>query len=279
MARLMAVIYGVAAYLFFLATFLYAIGFVANLSGLKTIDSGAGGDGTTAWVINIVLLGLFAVQHSVMARQGFKRRWTRIVPKPVERSTFVLAASLVLALLIWQWRPIPGTVWLVEDSIGSAVLLGVFWLGWAGVLLVLQLWHFVLPINGGARVLVAVGGVVGLLGLLRPGWRIVRRIHRGIPVLAAGALAALLTNDVALFGAELWILEIEMELRSCELIIPTGIRNRGAGRKPRCSGCPNLVGIKAHQFTVASAANLAGQTTSVTEMDRNHIIRLTGHDP
>jgi len=134
MARLMAALYGVAAYLFFLATFLYAIGFVTNLPGLKTIDSGAGGDGTTAWIINIVLLGLFAVQHSVMARQGFKRWWTRIVPKPIERSTFVLAASLVLALLIWQWRPIPGTVWLVEDSIGRAVLIGVFWLGWAVLL-------------------------------------------------------------------------------------------------------------------------------------------------
>ena len=134
MARFMALLYGVAAYLFFLATFLYAIGFVANIPGLKTIDGGAGGDGIAAWIINIVLLGLFAVQHSVMARQGFKRWWTRIVPKPVERSTFVLAASLVLALLIWQWRPIPGTIWIVEDSIGRALLIGVFWLGWIVVL-------------------------------------------------------------------------------------------------------------------------------------------------
>jgi protein-S-isoprenylcysteine O-methyltransferase Ste14 len=135
MARLIALLYGTAVYLFFLATFLYAIGFVADVPSLpKTIDRGGGGERLSAWVINLVLLGLFAVQHSVMARQGFKRRWTRIVPKPVERSTFVLAASLVLALLIWQWRPIPGTVWLVEEPIARAVLTGVFWFGW-GVLL------------------------------------------------------------------------------------------------------------------------------------------------
>jgi protein-S-isoprenylcysteine O-methyltransferase Ste14 len=134
MAKLVALAYGAIVYLFFVATFLYAIGFVGNVPGLKTIDGEPRGAGIAAWVVNLVLLGLFAVQHSVMARQGFKRWWTRIVPKPVERSTFVLAATLVLALLIWQWRPIPGTVWSVEDPTARLVLEGVFWLGW-GVLL------------------------------------------------------------------------------------------------------------------------------------------------
>ena len=135
MARVIGLVYGVAVYLFFLATFLYAIGFVGNVPGLKTIDGPLAGEPTAAWIVNMLLLSLFAVQHSVMARQGFKRWWTRIVPKPVERSTFVLAASLVLALLIWQWRPILGTIWLVQDPIGSAALTGIFWFGWLLLLL------------------------------------------------------------------------------------------------------------------------------------------------
>ena len=138
MLGFLGLIYGVAVYVFFLATFLYAIGFVGTLPGLKTIDGGASAVGGTDWVAalvaNVVLLGLFAVQHSVMARPGFKRWWTRIVPAPVERSTFVLAASLLLALLIWQWRPMPAVVWQVQDPLGQALLTGVFWLGW-GVLL------------------------------------------------------------------------------------------------------------------------------------------------
>lgn len=133
--RTLGLIYGIAVYLFFLATFLYAIGFVANIPGLKTIDGGEAGGRAAAIVIDLVLLGLFAVQHSVMARQGFKRWWTRIVPKPIERSTFVLAASLVLALLIWQWRPMPGVIWSVDDPIAQTVLQAVFWFGWAILLL------------------------------------------------------------------------------------------------------------------------------------------------
>ncbi len=127
--------YGVVVYLFFLATFLYAIGFVGNLPLPKTIDSGAPAPLGEALLVNLLLLGLFAVQHSVMARRGFKRWWTRIVPEAVERSTFVLAATAALALLLWQWRPIAEPViWSVENSVGAAVLRAVFWLGW-GVLL------------------------------------------------------------------------------------------------------------------------------------------------
>jgi len=130
MGRVLGLIYGAAAYVFFLATFLYAIGFVGNIPGLKTIDSGAAGDRVTALIVDVVLLGLFAVQHSVMARKGFKRWWTRIVPHAVERSTYVLAATLLLALLIWQWRPMPAVIWSVSDPIGQAALHVVFWLGW-----------------------------------------------------------------------------------------------------------------------------------------------------
>ncbi|MCW5666647.1 MAG: isoprenylcysteine carboxylmethyltransferase family protein [Piscinibacter sp.] len=129
-------LYGVVVYAFFLATFAYAIGFVGNLPLLpKTIDSGPPGPLLEALLVNTALLGLFAVQHSVMARRSFKRWWTRIVPESVERSTFVLAASLVLALLLWQWRPIAAPmVWQVADPAARLVIQAVFWAGW-GVLL------------------------------------------------------------------------------------------------------------------------------------------------
>jgi len=132
-----AALYGLACYVFFLGTFVYAIGFVGNLPFFpKTIDSGAAVPLVEALVIDVALLGLFAVQHSVMARRGFKRWWTQMVPESVERSTFVLAASAALALLLWQWRPIAEPmVWSVDDSIGRFILFGIFWVGW-GVLLI-----------------------------------------------------------------------------------------------------------------------------------------------
>lgn len=134
---LLAALYGLLVYLFFLATFVYAIGFVGNLPLLpKTIDSGAAAPLLEALTVDLALLALFAVQHSVMARRGFKRWWTRLVPEPVERSTYVLAASAALALLLWQWRPIAEPVlWSVSDPVGRTALHGVFWLGW-GVLLI-----------------------------------------------------------------------------------------------------------------------------------------------
>ena len=130
-------LYGVLTYLFFLGTFVYAIGFVGNLPLLpKTIDSGAASPLLETLLIDLALLGLFAVQHSVMARRSFKRWWTRVIPEAMERSTFVLAASAALALLLWQWRPIAQpVVWSVTDPIGRIVLQAVFWIGWAVLLI------------------------------------------------------------------------------------------------------------------------------------------------
>lgn len=134
MAGFIALLYGAIAYTIFLGTFLYAICFVGNIIVPKTIDSGIPGSISEALMINVLLLGLFAAQHSIMARPAFKRVWTKLVPHSVERSTYVLFASLVLALLLWQWRPMPDIVWQVENPIGIAALHGIFWLGW-GVLL------------------------------------------------------------------------------------------------------------------------------------------------
>ncbi len=135
MGGLASLLYGLAGYALFLGTILYAIAFVGNLPVPKTIDSGVPGALVPSIIVNVLLLCLFAVQHSVMARPKFKRWWTRFVPKPVERTTYVIFASLTLALLYWQWQPIPQSVWSVTEASGVVALQAIFWTGWAIVFL------------------------------------------------------------------------------------------------------------------------------------------------
>jgi methanethiol S-methyltransferase len=129
-----SIIYGALVYLFFLAVFLYAIAFVGDFAPFNTLDSGPTASPAGAVIVDAVLLTLFALQHSVMARPAFKRWWTRYVPSSIERSTYVLAASLLLALLCWQWRPILQPIWTLTGWIAT-VLWVLFWLGWAILLL------------------------------------------------------------------------------------------------------------------------------------------------
>jgi len=135
MNRIAAFIYGAVSYSIFLVTFLYAVGFVGNFVVPKSIDSSPEGPLGQALLIDTLLLGLFAVQHSVMARPAFKRWWTRFVPKPVERSTFVLFSSLALIALFAYWQPIGGVVWDVQDPVARIVLYGLCAFGWGLVLL------------------------------------------------------------------------------------------------------------------------------------------------
>jgi methanethiol S-methyltransferase len=134
MGRLIALVYGLLSYAFFFVTFLYALCFVENLVVPKTIDSGAVVPVTEAVIVNLLLMSLFAIQHSVMARRQFKEWWTRFVPKSVERSTYVLFATLSLALLCWQWRSMPTVIWRVENPNLASLLIGLSLLGWLIVL-------------------------------------------------------------------------------------------------------------------------------------------------
>lgn len=135
MGRVAAFLYGVVAYTIFLASFLYAIGFVTGIAVPKAIDDGPVVPLLEALVVNLVLLSIFALQHSVMARKPFKRWWTRFVPEPIERPTYVLLASLALALLFWQWRPMPDIVWQVSNPTVATALFGLSLFGWVIVLL------------------------------------------------------------------------------------------------------------------------------------------------
>jgi len=135
MRRIAGFAYGSVSYVIFLVTFLYAVGFIGNFGVPKSLDSAAAGPSTTALAIDVGLLALFALQHSVMARRGFKSFLTRFITPALERSTYVLASSLALLLLFWLWRPLGGVVWDVQNPIGRILLYGGFAFGWALVLL------------------------------------------------------------------------------------------------------------------------------------------------
>ena len=134
MRKMSYFLYGLVCYFVFFITFLYAIGFVGNLFVAKSIDTGKESSLPEALLVDILLLGLFAVQHSLMARQGFKKWWTKMVPKPIERSTYVLISSLALILLYAQWRPIPTSLWSSE-GLPATLLTILFWVGWLQILI------------------------------------------------------------------------------------------------------------------------------------------------
>ncbi len=129
-SRLIAFLYGLVAYLTFFVTILYAIGFVAGIAVPKTIDTGAETSPAEAILVNLLLMLLFALQHSLMARKRFKQWWTQYVPNSVERSTYVLVASLCLLLLFWQWRPMPAFVWQIDDPDIAVAVAAMSLIGW-----------------------------------------------------------------------------------------------------------------------------------------------------
>ncbi len=132
--RVLFFIYGIVCYLIFFCTFLYAAGFVGNVLVPKSMDTGGETPIVEALIINLLVLGVFAVQHSLMARKGFKKVWTKIVPEPIERSTYVLFTSLTLILLFWQWRPLGSTLWNLSGTLWGSILIGISALGWLVVL-------------------------------------------------------------------------------------------------------------------------------------------------
>lgn len=135
MKKFIAFLYGIICYIIFLGAFLYAIAFVGDFGVAKTINTGPEAPFAEALLINLILLTIFALQHSIMARPGFKKWWTKIIPPAIERSTYVLLASLALILIFWQWRPLTGIVWEVRQEWAEFLLYGMFALGWIIVLL------------------------------------------------------------------------------------------------------------------------------------------------
>ncbi|MDP1632770.1 MAG: isoprenylcysteine carboxylmethyltransferase family protein [Caulobacter sp.] len=135
MGRVLAAVYGVVCYFGFFAAFLYLIAFVGDFAVPTTLEKGPAASLMTAVLIDVGLLVAFAVQHSLMARPAFKRLWTKVVPEPIERSTYVLFTTAVLILIFWQWRPIPAPIWTVTNTLAVTTIQGLFWLGWGVVLL------------------------------------------------------------------------------------------------------------------------------------------------
>ncbi|MEM9923185.1 MAG: methanethiol S-methyltransferase [Cyanobacteria bacterium P01_D01_bin.50] len=133
--RILFFIYGLVCYCIFFATFSYAMGFAGNFLVPKSMDTGGTASFVKALIIDALLLGVFAIQHSGMARKGFKEAWTKVIPKPIERSTYVLCTSLALILLFWQWQPLGTTLWDLSGTIAEPILWCLCGLGWLIVLL------------------------------------------------------------------------------------------------------------------------------------------------
>ncbi|MCZ6603531.1 MAG: methyltransferase [Alphaproteobacteria bacterium] len=224
MGASIAVLYGVVSYLLFLVAFLYAIGFTGNFIVPKGIDDGAAGSMAMAIIVNIVLLLIFALQHNIMARPAFKRWWTKFVPQSVERSTFVLFASLALLLLYWQWQPMTGSVWSVQAELWRTILWVVFALGWAIVLVsTFMIGHF--ELFGLTQVFNKMTGKVeGAAAFKEPGfYKIVRH-----PIMVGFIVAFWATPDMTaghlLFAVvtTAWIL-ISIQLEERDLIVMLGM--------------------------------------------------------
>ncbi len=135
MGRIISFLYGVVSHVLFLLVFMYMVGFLSNFIVPKSIDSGAVGSFGLALIVNILLLALFAIPHSIMARPGFKQWWTTIVPKHIERSTYVMISNLFVILLMWQWQPMVGVVWRVENPVGALILWSLFGFGWLAIVI------------------------------------------------------------------------------------------------------------------------------------------------
>ncbi|MBP1181595.1 methanethiol S-methyltransferase [Methylobacterium sp. PvR107] len=130
MSHAARILYAFVSYAIFIVSFLYAIGFLGGGPVPKTVDDGPIVEPWLAVMVDVALLTVFALQHSVMARPRFKAWWTRLIPKPIERSTYVLLASLALLLLFWQWRPLPSIVWSVSEPVAASLITGLYWIGW-----------------------------------------------------------------------------------------------------------------------------------------------------
>jgi len=135
MGRIISFIYGAVSHVLFLLVFMYMVAFLSNFIAPKSIDSGVVGPFGQALIVNVLLLALFAIPHSIMARPGFKQWWTTIVPKHIERSTYVMQGNLFMILLMWQWQPMVGVVWRVENPVGALILWSLFGFGWLAIVI------------------------------------------------------------------------------------------------------------------------------------------------
>jgi protein-S-isoprenylcysteine O-methyltransferase Ste14 len=255
--RAFALLYGIAAYFIFFAAFLYSVGFVGNLALPTTIDRGPIATPLQAACIDLMLLLLFAVQHSVMARPLFKRWWTRLIPASIERSTYVLLSSLALCLLFWQWRPIHGEIWMAVNPFTVGAVTALYWIGWTVALLsTFLLSHF--EFFGLAQVLARFLNRKLPAPVLKTPlfYRYVRHpLYLGFlvafwaaPTMTAGHLLfALATTGYILFAIQLeerdligtFGEEYRRYRRQVAMLIPIPGRNLAAGRRANASKFPS----------------------------------------